>query len=132
MEEMEKKELMEKINAMVNTPKHYVQAGVFIEPIDVLRYAPFSIGNALKYLFRVGHKDDPRQELKKAEKYLHWAIEEYEMNPEPFDNFMKHYGLILSKYPLFGDWKMYTFKDLKERLQGIIISQSDQSETFVR
>ena len=25
MEEMEKKELMDKINAMVNTPKHYVR-----------------------------------------------------------------------------------------------------------
>lgn len=33
---------------------------------------------ALKYLWRLGEKDDPSKELKKAEDYIRWARERLE------------------------------------------------------
>ena len=61
-----------KSNDLVNSPAHYTQ-GRFeaIDVIeDVIRDAPDPItgmllGNTLKYLLRVWHKDSPTQDLKK-------------------------------------------------------------------
>lgn len=86
---------------MVNHPKHYTQAGVMLEPIDVLRFAPFDLGNCLKYILRAGHKGDALEDWKKAQKYAYWTIDSHVMNPKPYDEFLKHYGLLLYKFEAF-------------------------------
>ena len=60
---------------MVNHPKHY-NRGKY-EAIDVIEdwQMNFSLGNALKYLSRAGHKDDIIQDLKKAKWYIDREIQ---------------------------------------------------------
>ena len=86
---------------MVNSPTHYTQASVPLEPIDILRHAPFDLGNCLKYILRVGHKGDAKVDWKKAQKYAYWTIDSYAMNPKPYDDFLKYYGLLLYKFEAF-------------------------------
>lgn len=66
---------------MVNHPPHYSQGGV--ETIDGIRaalgkeaFVAYCRGNAMKYIWRAGHKDDITQDLKKAVWYLNRAIAE--------------------------------------------------------
>lgn len=66
----------------VNHPKHYGGDTPY-ECIKVLKawmseeaYEGFLRGNAIKYLCRVGKKDEEVQELKKAKWYLEKLIEE--------------------------------------------------------
>ncbi|WP_277039671.1 DUF3310 domain-containing protein [Turicimonas muris] len=58
---------------LINYPQHYVGQSVVIEPIVYYEKLPFCLGNALKYVFRAGHKDGSSelQDLKKAQWYLH-------------------------------------------------------------
>lgn len=60
---------------MVDHPAHY-NRGKY-EAIDIIESLEmnFNLGNAFKYLFRVGHKDDIVQELKKAKWYLDREIQ---------------------------------------------------------
>lgn len=57
--------------------KHYQIARV--EPIEILQmylsaeeFQGYLRGNALKYLLRLGHKDEPKKELDKAYQYSKW------------------------------------------------------------
>lgn len=114
------------MNDMVYHPQHYVGQSVMIEPIDILRFAPFDLGNALKYVIRAGHKDDELQDLKKAEVYLEWALDTYTVLPEPYDAFMNHYGMILEKFEAITReivWDdAYDFiRGLLERVRGRIV-----------
>ena len=53
----------------VNSPAHYTQhKGV--ECIDVTENYNFCVGNAIKYLYRAGAKDNYVQDLKKAAWYI--------------------------------------------------------------
>lgn len=81
----------------IKHPSHYVQAAVIIEPIDVIRHAPFDLGNAVKYICRAGHKNAELFDWQKAEQYLRWAREGYLVDPTPYDYFLKHHGLYLIK-----------------------------------
>lgn len=59
----------------VNHPAHYTNGpkcfcGRQIECIDVTERMSFSRGNAVKYLWRAGKKDDEIQDLRKA----HWYV----------------------------------------------------------
>ena len=65
---VEKKEL-------VNHPKHY-RPGTY-EVIKVIEAwdLNFNIGNAVKYLGRLGKKDKPKQEIQKAIWYLQRELE---------------------------------------------------------
>ncbi len=61
----------------VNHPAHYAggdakcsKCGHPIECIDVTRHLNFNVGNAIKYLWRLGKKDDVLQELNKAIWYI--------------------------------------------------------------
>jgi hypothetical protein len=63
--------------------EHYMRGG--IECIDAMRavstreeYVAHCRLTALKYLWRLGEKDDPSKELKKAEDYIRWARERLE------------------------------------------------------
>lgn len=71
----------------VNHPDHYNYGK--IECIDALRelatvaeFRGFLRLNAIKYLWRLGRKDDPVQELKKAMWYTDLLIQEYGPLPE--------------------------------------------------
>ena len=57
MEEKEKRVNLDKID-MVNHPPHYTQHPSGVECIDITRHYCFSIGNAIKYLWRAGLKKD--------------------------------------------------------------------------
>ena len=95
---------------LVYHPKHYTAASVQLEPIDVLRYAPFDLGNALKYILRAPHKGNALLDYQKALKYLEWAKESYENNKnKPYDYFFIDYGLLLKKFEPF---KKIPFKEL--------------------
>lgn len=80
---------MKKITDTINHPKHYTESpakcaycGKTIECIDITRHMSFNLGNVVKYLWRLGKKDLPAQELKKARWYLEDEIKELEKNAE--------------------------------------------------
>ena len=66
----------------VNSPKHYTHGRVeAIEVIeDAIENAPstttaFYLGQTLKYLLRLWHKDNPKQDAEKARWYLNKLID---------------------------------------------------------
>ncbi len=56
----------------VNHPLHYTSDPSGIEAIQITRHRNFNIGNAFKYLWRAGLKDEARtiQDLEKAIFYI--------------------------------------------------------------
>lgn len=78
----------------VNHPRHYTQAAAQLEPIDVLRYAPFCIGNCLKYVIRAGYKGDALEDCRKACLYFKWASE----NSIQTEEFLLNYATLLVKF----------------------------------
>lgn len=59
----------------VGHPKHYTNQVRGVEAWDVLKYFPYLRGNAMKYLWRAGDKDDIIQDLRKALAYINKEIE---------------------------------------------------------
>jgi hypothetical protein len=57
---------------MVNHPLHYTSDPSGVEAITVLRHRNYNVGNAMKYLWRAGIKDDAKhvEDLKKALFYI--------------------------------------------------------------
>lgn len=61
---------------MVSKPPHYQPlAGIKGEAIEYTRQMPFSLGSALKYVWRAGSKGDAVQDLQKALWYVLDAAE---------------------------------------------------------
>lgn len=91
----------------VNSPQHYTQASITLEPIDVLRYAPFDLGNALKYIIRAGHKGDELEDLLKALKYIGWAEETCSQTffKCQYEDFITNYGLFVKKFKAVSNIK---------------------------
>lgn len=58
-------------------PAHYGYPGG-IQVIDLTRHMDFLLGNVVKYVARAGRKGNRLDDLKKAETYLRWAIEDEE------------------------------------------------------
>lgn len=60
----------------VNHPKHYTSHPSGIEAIRITEHMDFCIGNAVKYLFRAGIKDESKviEDLKKAVWYINRKI----------------------------------------------------------
>jgi len=50
-------------NDQVNHPKHYTSDPSGIECIDITRHRNFNVGNAIKYLWRAGLKEDKDRKL---------------------------------------------------------------------
>lgn len=65
------KEGMSMTEDNVNHPSHYAEGRKY-EPIAVIEAwgLGFNLGNALKYVSRVGRKDDPLEDLEKARWYI--------------------------------------------------------------
>lgn len=59
----------------VNHPAHYLANPSGVEAIDVIEHMTFNVGNAVKYLWRAGHKGDLLEDLKKAKWYVQREIE---------------------------------------------------------
>ncbi|WP_435270906.1 DUF3310 domain-containing protein [Streptomyces sp. 1222.5] len=63
----------------VNHPSHYTWLPNGLEVIDVTENFNFTLGNALKYIMRAGHKhDEPLTDLRKAAWYINREIERLE------------------------------------------------------
>ena len=63
----------------VNHPSHYTQLPV--ECIEITQHLNFCQGNAMKYLWRAGHKEDAVQDLEKAVWYIRKEIERLRKEP---------------------------------------------------
>lgn len=55
---------------VVDHPKHYNSHPSGVEAITICEHMSFSVGNAVKYLFRAGLKGDAVTDLKKARWYI--------------------------------------------------------------
>ena len=73
---------MKKNNDMVNHPKHYTSDPSGVECIDITRHRNYNIGNAIKYLWRAGLKNEDKhiEDLKKAIFYISDEIKRIEGN----------------------------------------------------
>jgi hypothetical protein len=60
---------------MVNHPPHYTQHPSGVECIDVIEWLPYNVGAAIKYLWRVGLKNDAVEDLQKARWHIDREIE---------------------------------------------------------
>lgn len=54
----------------VNHPRHYTNHPSGIEAIQVTRHMNFNLGNAIKYIWRAGQKEDAITDLRKALFYI--------------------------------------------------------------
>jgi len=63
---------------MVNNPAHYNSHPSGVECIAITKHMNFCLGNALKYIWRAGLKNDKVEDLKKAIWYLQTEIERIE------------------------------------------------------
>lgn len=77
-------------NDNIEHPKHYMSHPSGIECIQITRHMGFSLGNAIKYIWRADLKNDAIEDLKKAVWYLRGEIKKRENSPrEAIDNTMK-------------------------------------------
>lgn len=73
---------MAKAHDPVSQPSHYTSHPSGIEAIEITRHYNFAIGNAIKYLWRAGLKEDAKiQDLRKAI----WYIQDEIMRLEPLN-----------------------------------------------
>jgi len=61
------------INEKIN-PSHYKNHPSGVECIQITEYMDFLTGNAIKYLWRAGMKDNKIQDLEKAKWYIERLI----------------------------------------------------------
>ncbi len=89
----------------VNSPAHYQHAGIeTIEYIAAVLGPPgfeaYCVGNVLQHVGRSKHKGG-LEDLRKAMKYLEWAIGEYaeEDQPHPLDELVKELSAFQQEDP---------------------------------
>ena len=58
----------------VKHPSHYTDVVPGIECIQVTQHFNFNRGNAIKYIWRAGNKNNEIEDLKKAIQYLEFEI----------------------------------------------------------
>ena len=86
---------------MFETTSQYKHANVEIDFLSIIRFAPFDLGCVIKYLGRIGHKDDPKVELEKIGNYLEICFESISVQPELYKNWFDNYGLLLRRFEKF-------------------------------
>lgn len=59
----------------VNHPKHYTSHPSGVECIDITKHMSFTLGNAVKYIWRADLKGNAIEDLEKAVWYLQTEIE---------------------------------------------------------
>ena len=65
-------------DSQVNQPTHYTSHKSGVECIEITRHMGFSLGNAVKYIWRASLKGNQIQDLKKAAWYIQDEIERLE------------------------------------------------------
>lgn len=67
----------------VNHPNHYTTGFALrpLECIDLTKHLPFSLGNAVKYVWRSGKKGSDAKAVEDLEKAV-WYIDLWDCNPE--------------------------------------------------
>jgi hypothetical protein len=71
--------LAQQAHDAVNHPKHYTSDPSGVECIQITRHRNFNIGNAIKYLWRAGLKEDAKiQDLRKAIWYIEDEVKRLE------------------------------------------------------
>lgn len=58
----------------VNQPEHYTSHPSGIECIQITEHMNFCLGNAMKYIWRAGLKNDDIEDLRKARWYIEREI----------------------------------------------------------
>lgn len=68
------------VKDMVNQPKHYTSDPSGVECIQIVRHRNYNIGNAFKYLWRAGLKNENKhiEDLRKAIYYIQDEINRLE------------------------------------------------------
>lgn len=108
---------MEDKKEMVNHPSHYCQGG--IECIDGLigafgkkEVATFCKINAMKYIWRLGHKDEEAQEIGK----IKWYLDKYlELTKPPIGGVLSDTGEPFSKKPIVIKDEKTILSELKQK-----------------
>lgn len=62
------------IHDPVEHPKHYTQHPSGVECITITEHMNFNLGNAVKYIWRAGLKNENLEDLRKARWYLNREI----------------------------------------------------------
>lgn len=112
---------------MVNHPPHYEKQSIRVEPIDILQFAPFDLGNALKYIIRSKHKGNELMDLKKAEFYLqHLMDNENYQHKEHVSWFLCNYGNLVERFEGCEalEWNSYNdmfslLEDVQKRIEAL-------------
>ena len=60
------------------SPAHYQRGDLPVECIEVATHMNFNRGNALKYIWRAGLKNDETEDLRKAIQYLRFEVNRLE------------------------------------------------------
>lgn len=69
-----KKTASNPVDDPVHHPDHYTSHPSGVECIQITEHFSFGVGNAIKYLWRAGLKENPIQDLEKAKWYLEREI----------------------------------------------------------
>ena len=59
----------------VDHPDHYTSHPSGVEAIEITEYMSFCLGNAMKYIWRAGQKNDQIEDLEKAIWYINREID---------------------------------------------------------
>lgn len=114
-----------KTEDVVNHPSHYTSHPSGIECLEITRNLPFSLGNAIKYLWRAGLKGGAEKRIedwKKAEFYL----QDHQNNiGKVFETFNLH--LIIAR---FHSWVKTAREEVtwEDRVIDLVLSLYDGSD----
>lgn len=71
---------------IINHPPHYAGLPASVECIDITRHLPFSLGNAVKYLWRAGKKGGSKHKQAEDLRKAVWYIRDFIDHPIKFDS----------------------------------------------
>lgn len=97
------------------TPNHYKTASG-VQVIDIAELFPYSLGNAIKYAWRAGKKDNLKQDLEKCEWYLNRAMANGEDSL-----FMSYHSSVLRARRLFTKLNKTDLPELNYELDSRIL-----------
>lgn len=117
------KESAEHINDPIN-PNHYKTNS--IECIEIAELFPYTLGNAIKYAWRAGLKDDLIQDLNKCLWYLNRAID----NGDDFVN-EKVFGLARRKFNQIDSNEFKRYRHHYAILQYLILTDVEQAREYL-
>lgn len=94
---------------LVNSPEHYTKNAPTLEPIDIIRHAPFDMGSMLKYLFRAEYKGDPLLDYKKAQYYCLSALSSCQRGDlhKSYERFLTRQLHLIWKYPFYKNMRHF-------------------------